>query len=351
MLYQLINQVFLEEENVVKARDLAKKDFQRLERLLKYDFPEAGISFDYSKFNEFNLTLLVDIPTEYQNLLLSYLANNYYQFTSVGGLSDTRILINALSRVLTLGKDITHKGNHYTFNSFGKRYRGYLDNFPGRPGLHENFEQAVCTTDEHTTITLLTKDISLAENPHLESEILMLDPSFKREIYENTSFLGDLPPTKFYEGDVVSVIDFAHHDPKGQSLVFRVCWDKDPLVYKVKSAKNDIFEVAADSLSLKAEGATRMFYKGCPPKYWKDIAAEADFYVLLGFYDYIYNGRNDSYAWTADSAKKAIANGEGHAMLSQADTLLLIRFGPEVPEDTITNVVEASMDNDLVLSG
>ena len=336
---------------------LILKDFQRLEKLIKLDLPSTNLSFDYAQLDEFSQSLLVDIPVEIKDLILSYLISNYYQITPVGGLLDPLVRINALSQLMHPGKIFMHQGRHLVFQNFPSKYRGYLDESPGRPGLHHDYQKLVCRElSDVKNLTLDASEFSFADNPEFETELSGLDPRWKWEMIEDHSYVGSLPPTKYFEGDVVSIIDklhpnYASDEADNQCLVFRIVWDREPLTYQVKLPNKEVVEATAEQLSLQAKGVTRLFYNGTPPVRWKDLKSEAEFYLLLGLFKYHYNPRTDSYAWTLPRAIDAIKNNEGHAILRWKNTNFLISYliEQELPFEP-SEVANATVAADLVLS-
>lgn len=357
--YQIKNRIFneLKECNRDILRVLTLKDFQRLEKLIKLDLPHVQLCFDYAQLDEFSQSLAVEIPLEFKDVVTTYLIGNYYQVTPVGGLLDPLLRINAVSRLMHPGKIFMHQGRHLVFHSFGTKYRGYLDECPGRPGLHHDYTKIVCRElNDVITQDIPTAEFSFADNPEIEAELAKLDSRWKWEMIEEHSYVGSLPPTKYFEGDVVTIIDKSHanyasDEAENQCLVFRVLWGKDPLSYQIKLANKKIVEATAEQLSLQAKGVTRLFYNGTPPSRWKDWKSEAEFYLLLGLFRYHYNPKNDSYAWGIPSAIDAIKRSEGHAILRWKNSNFLISFLTDEKSTFETSeVANATVATELTLS-
>jgi len=357
--FQIRNRMFIEtweDYNLILLRELVLKDFQRLEKLLNLDLPIVNLQFDYSQIDEFSQSLLIDIPLEHQDAVTTYLASNYYQLTPIGGLVDPLMRINAVSRLLKPKQVFVHMGRHLVFDAFGTKYRGYLDESPGRPGLHYDYQKMLCRDLKGEHVEVATNDFSFADNLNVETEMLTLNPDWKWEIIEEHSYIGSLPPTKYFEGDVVTITDKQHpsfctNEADNQCLVFRISWNKDPLLYQIKLPNKEIVEATAEQLSLQAKGITRLYYNGTPPVQWRDLKSEAEFYLLLGLFRYHYNSGTDSYNWTMPQARKAIKNGEGHGVLRWKGANFLISYltGEEVTFEP-KEVADATLAIDLVLS-
>jgi hypothetical protein len=358
--YQLKNRVFSEIKdcNHQLLHELVLKDFQRLEKLISLDLPTAQIHFDYSQLDVFSQSLLIDIPVESRDAVITYLISNYYQITPMGGLLDPLLRVNALSHLMSSGRIFMHQGRTLAFQAFGTRYRGYLDESPGRPGLHHDYQKLVCReVNDVRDIEISAFDFSFENNPDMVADLNKLDSGWKWEMMEVQSYIGSLPPTKYFEGDVVSIVDKQHpnylpNETEGQCLVFRVNWSKDPLVYQIKLPNSkEMGEATAEQLSLQAKGVTRLFYNGTPPVRWKDLKSKAEFYLLLGLFKYHYNPKTDSYNWTLPSVKEAIKNGEGHAILRWKNTNFLISYTVDQEASfEPAEVVDATLAVDLVLS-
>lgn len=357
--YQIKNRIFneLKECNHEILRALVLKDFQRLEKLIKLDLPHVQLSFDYAQLDEFSQSLSIEIPSDFKDVITTYLIANYYQVTPVGGLLAPLIRINALSLLMHPGKIFMHQGRHFVFQSFGTKYRGYLDECPGRPGLHHDYFKLVCRElNDVASQTIPTIEFSFTDNPEIEVELEKLGSQWKWEMIEERSYVGSLPPTKYFEGDVVTIIDKSHinyssDETENQCLVFRILWGRDPLLYQIKLVNKEIVEATAEQLSLQAKGVTRLFYNGTPPARWKDLKSEAEFYLLLGLFRYHYNPNSDSYAWGVTSAIDAIKRNEGHAILRWKNINFLISF---LTDEKLTfepsEVANATVATELTLS-
>jgi len=337
-------------------KDLVKKDFQRLEKLINLDLPSIKLDFEYSQLDELSQTLLIDIEVKHRDIIVSYLESNFYQLIPVGGLEDPKMRVNALSHLMKAGKCFMHKNSRLMFSAFGTKYRGYLHESPGRPGLHHDFEIMICHNSDGEKAIVNSNSFSFVENPEIEAEMLALDSKWKQGMIEDHSFIGSLPPIKYYEGDVVTIIDpqhpnFSSDEAVNQCLVFRIVWGSDPAIYQIKLHSKEIVTATAEQLSLQAKGVTRLFYNGTPPVQWKDLKSEAEFYLLLGFFVYHYNAETDSYSWTLPQAKKAIKKGDGHGLLRWKESYFLISY--VMGENSTfepSEVADATLATDLVLS-
>lgn len=361
-----------EQEKLGNLRGALTKDFKRLEKLMMLDHPKTKVDFDYLSIDEGSNSIVISIADEQFDLVSSYLTTNYYSFIRVGGVSDSLLKINLLSLLLAPNRifyinetkrvagDLAEfpQRKIMRFDGFGKKYRGYLDESPGRPGLHHDYTVINCTPltcgwGEPTKVE--TSEIMYEDNKELFAEIDSLDPEWKSEMMETRSFIGSLPPTKFFEGDIVTITDKQHpnysENEAAQCLVFRIVWDVDPVKYQIKLPKtNEIAVMREDQLALREHGVTRLFYNGKAPTQWKSLQSEAEFYLMLGMFMYHYNPLNDSYHWTMDQAKKAIKEKEGHGVLRWKNINFLISF--IVDEDTVfepDEVAEATLAADLVL--
>jgi hypothetical protein len=356
--YQIRNRMFaeLKDYNPLLIKELVLKDFQRLEKLINLDLSISQLDFDYSLLDELSQTLLVDVPLTHQKMIVSYLESNFYQITPIGGLADPKIRVNALSHLMEKGDVFVYNGSNLVFDTFGTKYRGYLDESPGRPGLHYDYETLICHNLHGETISIKGADFSFVDNPAVETKMLALGPEWKRGMIEDHSFIGSLPPTKYYEGDVVTINDekhpnFCFDETANQCLVFRALWGADPLIYQIKLPNKELVDATAEQLTLQAKGVTRLFYNGSPPLQWKDLKSEAEFYLLLGLFMYHYNPETDSYVWTMAQAKKAIRHGDGHGLLRWKGSNFLISYmvednSPFKPE----NVADATLVTDLMLT-
>lgn len=354
---QLRNKIFaaLETYNPALIKNLVIKDFERLEKLLNLDLPHTQLKFDYVRLDELSQTLVIEIPLEQQNSVVAYLESNFYQVTPIGGLSDPLMRVHALSQLMRPGVVFFHTGKILVFHSFGTRYRGYLDETPGKPGLHHDYGGMLCRNigAENADVYVNSIDFSFADNPEIQGQMLALDPAWKRKMMEDHSFIASLPPTFYYDGDIVNVIDEKHenYSRDSQCLVFRTIWSREFPVYQVKLPNKETIELKAEQLALQTAGITRLFYNGSVPGRWKDLKSQAEFYLLLGFFRYHYNPTTDSYSWTKTHAKRVIEAGEGHGLLRWRGTNFLISF---LVEDTSTfdpvEVAEATLSADLLLS-
>ena len=85
-----------------------------------------------------------------------------------------------------------------------------------------------------------------------------------------------------------------------------------------------------------SEGPVEIFYRGELGKLkWRSPKEQAEFYVLLGRYDRVFNYENKCYFWEEVAARKLIETGQAHAILeiTQAhgleEGLALIKFWDE----------------------
>lgn len=352
-VYQIANRAFEQNDrSMPSVKALALKDFERLGKLLQLDFPELNIVFDYKNFDDLNLAVQLHLDTTRGSEVLEYLKANYYEVTPVGGGSDPLLKINALSLALKEKTIFLYEDEICVFERFGKKYRGYIDETPGQPGLHWDFEKIIYSVADREK-EMSTIDFPLDANKGIYDEIIKMGANWKYDMFESRSFVGALPPTNFYEGDVVTIKDPSHprYVANQQFAVFRIDWQADPLVYKVKLDKENIFDVKASQLQLVEKGVTRLYYAGSVPKYWKDLKTEAEFYLLLGLFEYHYNSDRDSYSWTIPEAKDAISEHRGDAILRWKKQIFLISY--LTPEDLTFDprlVAEAALNDDLVLS-
>lgn len=348
-MYDVENEIT---KNFDFVHELLSKDFRRLEKLLAFDLPETKVAFDYTTLDESTRSIIIAIPDQLETIS-NYLAANFYSFIKVGGLSDPLIRTNGLARVFQPNMIFSHQQRSVKFKEFGKKYRGYLDETPGRPGLHHDFSITKCVTLEGAEITINTVDIDMQTNTTLVAKIEALSPEWKYEGIEDISYIGSLPPTKFFEGDVVFVKNAQTNAVSTeQSLVFRIDWAKNPIEYRVKMANSNNIEcLTEDRLEICAHGVTRLFYTGKPPVHWKNLKSEAEYYLLLGLFNYHYNPINDSYQWSIGQAKRVIKEGGAHGVLSWQGKNFLISY--TLDENTTfepEEVADAFLMSDLILT-
>ncbi|RJR08382.1 hypothetical protein C4588_05625 [Candidatus Parcubacteria bacterium] len=335
-----------ESVDVSLVKKLLHNDFKRLERLLALDLPGPQIEFDFDQINEFTRSIMVEIPQSYYSVVADYLIANCYSVVVVNDFSDDLLKVNALSQVLEPGTTFNFKGSEVIFESFGTKYRGHIDESPGKPGLHHDFSVLNVRSFADEKFQIKTSDVSYEENQMLFEELDDF-PNWKLDIIENHSFIGPLPPVKFYEGDVVEL----KSNPGVQHIVFRIVWHQDRIVYQLRDMDKKIIEADDSSINLCTNGVARLYYNGTPPIRWKDIKNEAEYYLLLGLFTYHYNPLNNSYRWGLDQARNAIRNDFGHAILNWKNAYFLISFTHSDNGSLDPEVVsEHTLSNDLILS-
>jgi hypothetical protein len=148
----------------------------------------------------------------------------------------------------------------------------------------------------------------------------------------------ELPDTDIMEADIVKLIDPTHehyneNTDLNQYTVNRINYGpcngemdaKEGITYKLRAGKL-WFDVEASQIELCGDGPVRLFYSGEGYKLrWgridgqKATKAEAEFYLLLGRYNRLYNPNNKSYYWDLDHARQQIATGRGQAIYSMSD--------------------------------
>lgn len=218
-----------------------------------------------------------------------------------------------------------------TFKGFTETYRGRLltdsSQHGAEPGKYRNrsrvWVEVETIDDEGTTTATIDApldDIKIDEQ--LLEERLAAANNDIHFISLAPDKLYDLPDTLFMEGDTVALTDKDHPNYKedNQFTVYRVSYsyaenDKHPTQYKLRAGARQ-FWAKEEQLVQLAPGPVRLFYSGEGYKLlWPSAKAEAEFYVLLGRFNKVYNPTAKSYYWPLEDAKQLVNIGKAHAIL------------------------------------
>lgn len=241
------------------------------------------------------------------------------------------------SKLLQPGDELTladtQKG---IFISLPERYRGRLSADPTAPGaLPGRYidRSRVLAEQDGKKLYLAIDEITL--DPITAAQRLaQLSPGYQ---YINLApdKLADLPETTHMEGDIVSLTDKDHTDyslnpDDNQFTVYRVYYETTdmeiPTLYRLRAGKKQ-FDATEDQIKFIAAGPVRLFYSGEGFKLlWKSEKAEAEFHLLLGRFNRIFNPVSKSYLWDLATAKQVVSLGKAHSVLQVKDTYYLVNF-------------------------
>ena len=132
--------------------------------------------------------------------------------------------------------------------------------------------------------------------------------------------LGDLPPTKFWEGDRVHV-HFPDNEYSGQEMtIARIDYsfmhkrrdNGSPWpFYDIKLAQGGTTSAEESWIELVKRGNVWKYYHNEPLSF-ADLKEEAGFFELIGQTEEVQNPANGLYHWTKEEVLEAIKNGTVH---------------------------------------
>ena len=156
------------------------------------------------------------------------------------------------------------------------------------------------------------------------------DFTLRRDLADHTVRLGDLPETKFWEGDIVNVpVDHDFYDPdfllRVTSIQFN--WAKDVvddprgMCYHVEFVHARTREYAQRGTTYLHDNILTLVERGLvwkeehgEPLVFASLMAEADFHNSVGRTIEVRNPASQLYSWTKDEALDAIRIGIADAM-------------------------------------
>lgn len=277
---------------------------------------------------------------------------------------DTEIYIQLLRKTLKPGDTVVYGNPQVSgiFIGFEKIWYGRLANPGCVPGLYWDRNKVILTAQPDTK-----EGVSTAEHFQIPTkDIAFQDPSVlierKKELkvdWPEIELSDDLlseglPETKFIEGDIVTLIDKKHSSYKeskdlyrNQYTVYRVNYDAaafgKPITYRLRAGKVQ-FNAEEDQLQIAAQGPIRIFYASEGVQlHWKSLKDEAEFYLLMGRYNRLFNLENFSYKWSLKEAKNQVLNHKGDGILKIEDSFAVVQF----KDREIGNQV--SCESDLIL--
>ena len=252
------------------------------------------------------------------------------------------------------------KTSEAVFKSFDETYRGRLltdsSQHGAEPGKYRDrsrvWLEVEISDDEGTVATVgaALDDIKL-DDQLLEQRFAAANNDI-HFISLAPDKLYDLPDTKFMESDTVALIDKAHEHYKddNQFTVYRISYsyaedDRHPTQYKLRAGAQQ-FWAKEDQLVQLAPGPVRLFYSGEGYKLlWPSAKAEAEFFVLLGRFNKVYNPTAKSYYWSLDDARQLVDIGKAHAILQHGFfEHYLINFWDSDVAGTITGQSDLILD-------
>lgn len=243
------------------------------------------------------------------------------------------------SKLLQAGDELTTTDNQkVTFKGFPEIYRGRLATDPSAPGVEPGkyLDRSRLIVDQEGTETVLSID-DITLDPIIAVQRQMQLGQNHHYISLAPDRIADLPETTHMEGDIVALTDKNHPNfstdlDSNQYTVYRVYYetaeaeDDTPTKYRLRAGKEQ-FDVVEDQIRFIAAGPIRLFYSGEGFKLlWKSVKAEAEFHLLLGRFNRIYNPTNKSYHWDVDQAKQVVALGKAHSILQVKDSYYLVNF-------------------------
>ncbi len=132
--------------------------------------------------------------------------------------------------------------------------------------------------------------------------------------------LGDLPPTKFWEGDGVRV-HFPDNEYSGQemtigridySFMYKCRNDGSPWpFYEISLERGGTTSAEESWIELVKRGNIWKYYHNEPLSF-TDLKEEAGFFKLIGQAEEVRNPANGIYSWTKEEMLEAIKNGTAH---------------------------------------
>jgi hypothetical protein len=249
------------------------------------------------------------------------------------------------SKLLQEGDQVTlsSSGKHHlqkaVFKAFPEVYRGRLVTDPSVPGVEpgkyidrskvalEACEGSVKIEADIDCITLdpitaAQRQMTLGHNYHF----INLAPDK----------IADLPETTHMEGDIVALTDKDHPNfstnlDNNQFTVYRVYYEtaeneETPTNYRLRAGKLQ-FDATEDQIRFISAGPVRLFYSGEGFKLlWPSVKEEAEFHLLLGRFNRIYNPTNKSYSWDLEQAQQVVNLGKAHGVLQHLFNYYLVNF-------------------------
>lgn len=270
------------------------------------------------------------------------------------------------SRAFSLGEETPTDSSTMTFKGHPETYRGHLLASPAEHGAEPGvyLDRSKVSLEDVNGIQISADLDDIALDPDLFVERLTTLSPNNYFINPAADMLRDLPETTHMEGDIVALIDkdhpkFSANQDDNQFTIYRVYYEtaattttieKTPTtkytaattatIEKTSTTKYRLragaaqFDVTEDQIQFLSAGPVRLFYGGEGYKLiWgrmkftpQAVKAEAEFYLLLGRFNKIYNSANKSYYWDLAQANQMILEGQGHAILQYNLDFYLVNF-------------------------
>jgi hypothetical protein len=237
------------------------------------------------------------------------------------------------SQILKPDDEVTlADGSKAKFKELATTYYGRLMAPSVEPGHYVDRTRAVIELPDQTLKTIPLDTLTI-DPILLAQRVTSLQPGY-HFIFLAKDQLGELPETAFMESDVVSITDTSHEQystnpDQNQFTVYRIYYDttsQPPTKYRLRAGKLQ-FDANEDQLKLMSQGPIRLFHGGEGFKLlWRTLKSEAEFYLLMGRYNRVYNPTNKSYNWDLQQAKALIAVGKAHSVLQLNDNYYLVNF-------------------------
>ena len=243
------------------------------------------------------------------------------------------------SKLLSEGDEIVWKGappDTAVFVKFPTVYCGRLGALGVEPGIYKDRSRVVIES-LGTLFTVEIDEIEIPEETFLPKLNAYTCKPYWFLIDLAKDKLEDLPELPFMEGNIVKLLpshpNYSDNLDLNQFTINRIDYGANR--FKLRRGP-DHFWVEEAQIEKMSEGPVEIFYRGELAKLkWRSPKQQAEFYVLLGRYDRIFNFENKSYYWDETEARKLIETGQAHAVLEITEAhgleegLALIKFWDE----------------------
>lgn len=208
-----------------------------------------------------------------------------------------------LSLLLEPGQEIFYLDEDTRYDIFflglSKTYYGRLHNPGTKPGLYFDHTKAIIERNGAEQ-TVPIERLVFGKDHGYDERVEKL-PKNWHLIDLSRHFVEELPATKFMESDVVRLTedhaDYSENPDDNQYTVYKICYDStEDRTYTLRAGKT-LLDANESQLSHVADGPIRIMQTREHPLNWRSLKDEAEFHLLIGQYQRVFNPHNLSYRW------------------------------------------------------
>lgn len=182
-----------------------------------------------------------------------------------------------------------------------------------KPGVYKNTNWTVIRLPNGKTYAEYTSRLQLVDQKEAKSRLRESQNPNGKKLDSSNLFIRDLPETRFWEGDFVTV---NNGDYQGihqiTSIDYKYSSTPTP-AYWLSTSLTSVRHIFASeaNLTLVKRGPIWKYYHHEPIEF-KDPEEKADLHLLLGLFDDVRNPKNNLYCWTLDEVLEAVKDGLVH---------------------------------------